>query len=430
MWKNPGLIENTYCRFIAATLWENDFQSKPFPPATDPWKDAHEILFDLYEALRKENSVENAKRTIRKRIQQIADEICQEKKWGLVPDLYHVVQTLGTDTTEIRLAFGTCITLLVHYLVGTEKKILIGARHGQPTWVLWEPPQSMDSKPTVAMSLGPDIEYIGSEDLDLLDRCGTWVGISANTLTSLPVVRDCWRRVEDLLEHAYYNQQYVPHPAGSFVRLQGIPGLDSVVIKVKRGLRDRNFIDIIGLFSLGWEKNVVIIDGSMAMQKRDDLQKQLSSQYSNLLTWLTALIYHDLVTAKEKEVLGPRSVSEAVASAGLQKPEHIPELQWTYIPRTHKKTTQEVRRPASVRRCMSAHRVHGHKRRANMSDQQRDLIRDFEHETGLEVLRWIPEGYTFVRPYVVPKEGSESIGDLPLFIRTRIQSELQRLLAE
>lgn len=427
MWKNPKVIQDILCPLIVVSLRDSDSRT-PFLTIDSPWTEAHGLLSDLYENVRAQTSREAMERVLRRETASIAKQLSEKKNWQLIADLGRLTQLLQSIATQDQRGFCLGVTHLLHCLISSETKFLIGTRFGKATWIPWKPLRSPTTEFTFARAIGPDIEYIGSEDLELVEDADQWPMAESGQYRSLPAIPNCWQKVAILLEDSYYNQQYVPHPDGSYVRLQGVSGLESVIIKAKRGLYDRNYVDIMAVYNFSRGKTLVVIDGSMAMQQEDDLRRRVALKRPDFLVWLTALIYHDLVTAKEV-VRSSRSAAESTTSiARTEKPEHIPEIRWTYIPRRHKKEVREVRRPATTPRSMSAHRVTGHKRRAKMTDRQRCLIQDFEQETGIDILRWIPEGYTFVRPHVVPKEDSEHLQSLPRFIRTRIQQELQALL--
>ena len=63
-----------------------------------------------------------------------------------------------------------------------------------------------------------------------------------------------------------------------------------------------------------------------------------------------------------------------------------------------------------------------------MTEEHRQEILKFEAETGIQVLRWLPEGHTFVRPHISPNIGSDELAKLPKFIRVRMEEEIRRAL--
>lgn len=138
-------------------------------------------------------------------------------------------------------------------------------------------------------------------------------------------------------------------------------------------------------------------------------------------------VYHDLVTAKEVEGAPKRLEGGVGELTEVLKPGWIP------IPRVKFTDVQPFRAGGEVKEFFSSrtrvpHGVRGHKRKAQMSDQQRDKILLFERQTGLKILDRIPQGYTLVLPHARPKGSEVEISALPQFVRFRLQEELDAIL--
>jgi hypothetical protein len=266
-----------------------------------------------------------------------------------------------------------------------------------------------------------DIKYLDAGDIPLIPRADEW--IIANSLP-FPKVPNCPARVAEILERAYYNQRYVLHPEGSYVKTRGAYGVDSLTLKVKKGLADPNFIDLIGFFKTEKGGFVTAISGLTAVSPISDSYLYGDDDFALLLM---AQIYHDLVTGVE---VASRPLQKGDSEKPSKLPAELSELGYTPIPRVVRRKQLEIRMLSPNPRSMQPHRVSGHKRKANMTDQQREAIRELEQETGIEILKWIPEGYTFVRPHISPAGDSQAIQGLPRFIRRRIQRDIQKLLTD
>ncbi len=451
MWKNPETVLRKIRGIIFPILFKESFQTKPFPSFPEENSDvnsfmeAHRVIAKAYDTIC-HSIIDNIDASPDERRQvtrtvfdrtciDIAHQVEKTRDWLLIhrmwlASLYSANLVDFADNREdARPIIAFYITEAVHLLVGNEMQYLVGLRHSQPAWKKLASQLTSYDLPK-ANDIGPDLIYIGAEDVDILPDVRAWAMNEDIESLNLPEIENVWKEVADILEDAYYNQQYLPHPDGSLVRVLGIAGIESVVVKAKRSISDPNYLDFMGVYNLGDKKWPVIFSGTRAMERPGD-ESYMSNPGSpfiqkNFLSWLLARIYHDLVTAKDVDPGVVRKVSQ---KGGLPKsPEGLEGLSWIYIPRKRKKETLEIRRPSSSPRSMTPHRVRGHKRKANMTEQQRQAIQELERETGLDILKWVPDGYTFVRPHVAPKDGSESLDKLPRFIRTRIQDDIKQLL--
>jgi hypothetical protein len=441
MWKNPTVITK-YCKKITKYLVAGDFEQKPFPEIRVEYRTKPTIqVVELYEKLRHQAlSHEGSEQTalgsaLFQGALDITQGIVSDRNWQAIWDLSmfgHVsTMELNSKTDDVRGTFCVFIAELVHLMIGTEESFLCGIRHNQPTWVSYGKFRpGIDGIPKL-YRINMDLRYIDPNDLDILPTYAELLDSSYPAGPIFPVMDGYWDKIANLLEDAYYNQQFLTHPAGSLVRVAGIHGVDEAIIKAKRGVSDPNYLDFLGVFTVHGKKYICTLCGEDAMKRPDDNNfVNANMAHSDVLffRWLLSLLYHDLVTAKDV-MPGRERRLDNKAKAAAKLPEKIAEdLRWIYIPRKRKKETLEIRRPAVNPRSMSPHRVSGHKRRANMTDRQREAVRALEQESGIEILRWIPEGYTFVRPHIVPADGSASIMQLPRFIRTRIQEDIKSLL--
>ena len=65
-----------------------------------------------------------------------------------------------------------------------------------------------------------------------------------------------------------------------------------------------------------------------------------------------------------------------------------------------------------------------------MSDKHREELERWQKARGLNILSRIPEGFTFVRPFVVPADDPAALKGLPQFIRRRMETELVKKIQE
>jgi len=474
VWKNPKIVFDYLGTDFFVEMINDHFEEKPLLDPSSPELQSSEVklvwepVSKIYEILRRARRDQLEDTSNRNHVQELARifkigvlstvrSIESHRSWGIVPALWklpnfvnwELLQVQGQDPLNYyrseeelakevgyRVEFVLEYARAVHYLLGNEERILIGTRHNQPLWAkLPRVNPSRPELPHISGHLGQVLDYLDHSDLDILPEIENLSSLDTILIgdgLKLPTIEaGAYDSIADLLEDAFYNQQYLPHPTGSLIKIAGCHGVESVIVKAKRGLLDPNYLDFLGLFTIHGHKVLKAFSGGLVMQRFGDkislFENAGAADEEAFLNWLLAQVYHDLVTAKDVE---PGKKRKARTTKSLpQPPAGAEELRWIYIPRQRKKETLEIRRPSPTPRSMTPHRVRGHKRRANMSDAQRLAIQTLEAEIGIDILKWVPEGYTFVRPHVAPKEGSECLEKLPRFIRTRIQDDIKQLLA-
>lgn len=227
------------------------------------------------------------------------------------------------------------------------------------------------------------------------------------------------KSTEELLEDAYYRQRYIIPPEGAEIRFRNAGDIQKVVMmQWGSGLLAKTSTtqgDILSQINL---KTAV---STSSEQIPEVLQGHIAdSKIVNVL----AEVYRDLVTAVEIPTsrynsLGRRKVSSKPDEIG---PEQRPQV--IYIPRVVRTGQKpEVRLPYDgPERPITPHRVEGHRRRANMTEEHRQRLLQFEREYEIKILENLPAGFTFVRPHFVPADAGESLRDLPIFIKKRIET--------
>ncbi|MDP3973864.1 MAG: hypothetical protein Q8P92_03445 [Candidatus Daviesbacteria bacterium] len=227
--------------------------------------------------------------------------------------------------------------------------------------------------------------------------------------------------VEDSLEEAYYRKHFIVPPEGAQVFLRNGGDLEGFVLMEK----DNNI----------WAKAqttkgeyIIRLNLDDATIERQELEGQgrLIPEKMNDLTRMLALVYRDLVVSED--VLSQRR-SKTLRTSEETKEQEPKKYEWVYIPRkrrikplirsTDKDNDQHHRSPRP-------HKVSGFKRKGDITAKHEIEIRDFEKETGIAILKNLPEGYTFVRPHVRPKNSLESeLAKLPKFIKRKIEEDIK-----
>jgi hypothetical protein len=65
-----------------------------------------------------------------------------------------------------------------------------------------------------------------------------------------------------------------------------------------------------------------------------------------------------------------------------------------------------------------------------MSAGHRQEILEFEAQYKIQVLKYLPDGYTYVRPHLSPEISPEEFDRLPTYIKARIQDDIRLYLEE
>lgn len=143
---------------------------------------------------------------------------------------------------------------------------------------------------------------------------------------------------------------------------------------------------------------------------------------------LLAQIYSDLVTARDVSPNTARhfDVKQTTTSTGTQEKKFSIRPGFKYIPRVVRvgEKPKERERYSGPSRAVRPHAVGGFPRHRNMTPKQREVIQEFETKTGVEILKHLPRGWTYVRPFTVPRGAEVEIKRLPHFLKTRVVSKL------
>lgn len=450
MWKKPRLILDYCAQMQWKSLSTHGFWTKPYPKVEgpNPWSSDTALLFErLLDAIKGAyDSVPHTEEMPEKFRRQFSSILInfvlmmeEVQDYWFIPRLEEIEVTMQGIDKEYS-SEATFLHSIIQALAGDEKRVLIsvGARDGKPAWKVFKRSlvESGLVRQALYYNLGSLTYYLDQSDADLIPEPDEWLS-SLGTNYKWPAVD--LSKVRDLLEDAYYNQRYIVNPAGSYVRLKHFGPLKALTLKIKSpGFLDPNYVDFfcVAEFDVSKvaperygstvqiKKRAFVVDGKFA-QGMVDIRTPQSSTILPYLTWVIALIYHDLVTAKEVKIAGSDPLEEADKSIFIDLPYEKPS--WIYIPRLIKKRSIPTR-IASTPRSMKPHHVRGHLRKRSLTEQHRKELEKFEYQTGLKVLNLLDRnpGYTFVRPYIVPSIGE--VSSLPNFIHARLQSEIDQML--
>lgn len=366
-------------------------------------------------------------------LENLAADLERRKQQHLLLDLYAAAsywESFAPQSSDWVGIFITCLRLLL----GDEKRLLAGLRNGRAAYRAIQAPLTSN----LAISQAAEcLITMGDFSLKVLDQDDMHM-IPDPSQLSKRAAREKWpevrstQAISDLLSDAYYNQYYVPHPAGAYVKLHsGDSLIRGLTIKVKPSVSDRNYHDFIFRFHLEDGDFFLGMDALMATRQA----LTFSEVAGRPLDWgylylLGAQVYHDLVTVRH---LPQRRRGEPEKSTPVERKSLVrdDEPAYRYIPRVvqiGRENSHPARCSLDTPRVSDPHYVSGHPRIGNLTDDQRQRILEFEAETGFKVLDNLPEGKTWVRPHMSPKADGTVVQNLPRFIRARIQTELTRRL--
>lgn len=440
MWKNPEWITGVQGKKLWDVLVLSDIEDWQIPayPELRGSTEAHSILREAT------TSVLKAFFTAHNRVtglstsstfcahfddttQSLAHLIRKNRRYSLLPELWDAVEDAYLSLPLELWSVFQKVVWTTYLLLGDERRCLIGTKDNKPTWrPLARPITSRTQAEILGIGAVHDINlrYVQAGDESIVPALDEWV---KEDLFQYPWPSVSMEAIHKLLEQAFYNQRYTIDPAGARVQLVGCPRINSLYLKVRRGIRDPNYYDFLARFELDNGSFFNVLDGVVgAVTGHSELDEMISrGTFLNYTYYLIAQIYHDLVTAIELPVAryrGGRIVRPQL------EPKPTETVSGIYIPRVVRGNTELPRREIPSPRITEPHRVRGYKRKGKMTEAHRLEILKFEQTTGLKVLDWTPAGCTFVRPHVSPAADYEWLAHLPLFIRNRMQDALKRLL--
>jgi len=445
VWKNPWLFLETRTQMLSRFLSQDNCLARPYPKL-DPVRmqlPGHGYLREFCSALAERYTPGNPRfnSDLGLLLTEAAERMEEVRSYDMIPHLIEVLADLR-EVDPSYYNFCLLITRSLQMLLGDEKKQLLGTRGSKPAWKFLKRPitrRLAGVNPLHFYGNVGTIRYLDQSDMVLMPEPEEWFWGLADRY-DWPDVD--FGQVRFLMEQAYYHQRYVVNPEGAYVQLKHFGPLRSLTLKVKSpGLLDPNYSDF--LVILGWDttgfrslagddelgieglrKSAEILEGGDLTSVDYLSHDPRIGSYGKYLFWVVAVIYHDLVTAKE--VSGHRSASSG-KPRGFSE-DYDEEPSWVYIPRRVHNQPLPPRLPSEEPRFVSPHRVTGHLRHANPTPQHLAELEKFERQTRLNVLDLLKRnpGYTFVRPHVSPSW--DEVKDLPKFIHARLQSEIEEMM--
>ncbi len=352
------------------------------------------------------------------------------RAYDLVDDMMRSVRSMRHElmmktepkTWEALEDFWSELTNQIVILLGSESRVLVGVADGLPAWKEVRFPD-IENAGTVsyysvmtAFANHGVMGYVRPQDAWMVPR---YDEVDANRYRPSECDWTFAEKTRQYIEDAFYRQRYVIDPIGAHVKLTNANGVTDLYIKVRRHA-DRGRLDDI-LVRAETDSGVVffVLSEESLIQPTVEMSRLWPATY---IGCLAACVYRDLVTLDDAELpIVDSEESEAKRVDGR----HFGDASWTVIPRRAYKAQRQPRHMLTEANCVEPHRVSGHVRRVPMTAAHRDELLRFEEKTGLQVLRLIPKGCTFVRPHISPRVSPDTFTDLPRFIHFRIQQELE-----
>ena len=285
--------------------------------------------------------------------------------------------------------------LLVWALMEKDGRLLICVRNGfqRKHFSLPEDPYYRRKAITaIGHHVLAALPFITPEHLDLIpDKFGPLHEIDSSI--QLPIFG---RTIEEVLADARARQRYVVGSEGQLVRWKKRAyDLKEMLVKAIDGV-----VVTKALTSAG--ETLAFLDLETA-RGLDFVIHQEGPQ--NPLALALSAAYHKLVTVKEVRARRETNLEIPTVKAEAEKPELVEEGPTViYIPRT---IVVERAGIGKTRAVLSRWPIHHespidharHLKRGEMSAEQRQRVEEFERERGVNVLDWLPPGWTYVLPH-------------------------------
>lgn len=329
-------------------------------------------------------------------------------------------ERFGEFTPTIRELWWLLLSQVL-VLLGKETRVLAGTRHNVPAWKTVSRIQNEEIPASMLgafMTTYATSHHVGRDDVWMVP---TFREFDVDLYREYERETTYLEVTRDLIEQAFYKQQYIVDPDGVHVKVTNARNITDLYLKV-HGRLGSELVDILVRAETSDGAIFFVLTEKALVEAATDTTYFCPGSY---LSCLAARVYHDLVTA---EFVSTSVMSPANSLGGMPAPSLGDEPTWTVIPRKIRNVVREPRQAVPQRTVTEPHRVTGHRRKAKMTDAHREAIQEFERETGLDIFRFLPEGYTFVRPHFSPAISVKDFATLPRFIRYRIQQSLEAAL--
>lgn len=351
----------------------------------------------------------------------LAERIKKGGRFRILDRLYNIVSGEQLDSHD-QITKNTLLNdVSTLYLTVCEpNRFLVGLKDG----VYWK---RINLTMGEEEALNPNLPTVGALYLMLLGRIGRHElpavpeAMIHPTLIGRVKIPAPAEAITDLLEDAYFNQRYVVPPEGAEVRFRRAGDLERMVVVQSGGVILSRVITSYGDAWIG-----VNLDDGFYISHPDG--PSIQPKWATIV----AETYRDLVTAKEVHITRryrPLRNKEDYQGSN-QMPIFQDDPQVIYIPRKVRiKDYEEPRDPyQGPPRPVKPHPVTGHSRKGDMTEKHRQELLKLEKEWGIEFVKNIPVGRTYVRPHFSPKGSEEFIRYLPIFIKRRIETQLTQSL--
>ncbi|MBI4038201.1 hypothetical protein HY387_00910 [Candidatus Daviesbacteria bacterium] len=232
------------------------------------------------------------------------------------------------------------------------------------------------------------------------------------------------REIEESLEEAFFRKHFIVPPEGAEIFIKHGGDLEKFTIMERGKMLWGKAMTRQGEYLLGLDLD----EGSIDSRQFLLLPSEASEKAEDKLGKILAEVYRDMVISIN--ILTPFRIRDGGRGDAGDEDKKPKKYQWVYIPRVKRIPTRKKEGDGDViidRMPPRPHKVSGFKRIGNITPNQIRRIREFETRTGIRVLENLPEGYTFVKPHVRPKDALESeFLKLPKFIKRRIEVELSQ----
>lgn len=408
LWSHTVMVDS-----LADKLHGQDLPRMVFPSHQGSLQTLSEMYdFDrrAYDGLRRSGYSNAAQRSyINQRAtfyKNLAREIKEKRRYYLFTNLLSTALDGTKDAPEACRSVLLNDIATLHLMVSSPDRILVGIKDG----IYWKRIEWPSREGLTTPLLHTSAFYMSTLSL-----------IGENELITVPekpLTQDDGRElrlpqpsesIEDLLEKAYYGQRFIIPLQGAEVRFRKAGDLEKMIIfQSGKGILAR------AITSRG--DTFVSLDTDTGIEV---------SHISGSLGAILAEVYRDMVTAIELPANRFKTLKHFKTDGSIElreKPQAI------FIPRVVRVGERDEERPRyeGPSRPVSPHPVSGHRRRANMTEEQRQEIIKFERRYQLEVFKFLPPGFTFVKPHFVPADAE--MASIPVFIKRRIQTRLQEQL--
>lgn len=355
----------------------------------------------------------------------VAGDIRKRKNFSILSRMLDVFDANANHLSEPALGLIVASISNMHMLLGDSDRFLVGLREGV-FWKNVEVPSTGDEiydSPIAYLSnfYTYYLRSVGKEELPLVPTRLIHPDLVGQVIFPQPL-----DNLEDSLETAYYDTKYLLDPRGATIVLKDSGDIRSMMM-LSRGRKIWTKIAT----SMG--EGFVVID-NVTGDWLEPAEMSLLSHTDKPSDWikLTGEVYRDLITREkitieddQVEPLGPP------VTITLSDQENRPVRPYSiYIPRrvyqdrgSQRIIYEGTRRPPRI------HSVTFAFPKTPITDKHAAELVKWEQQTGIKVPE-VPDGHTFRRPHISPKEAEDREAEKPIFVRRRDKERMEEALKE